>query len=205
MPGRGTAIVDGNRLVAGDGAAALDVRISLDVPGQHNRANAAAAAACAIELGVDVRDVANALGELRMPAGRFETFEMRGGWRLIFDAYNASAGGTMAALDALDDQHAPRAIAVLASMAELGDESAQLHERVGAHAAKRADVVARYRRLCRRVGTRRESAALPKSCASTTNADAARWLRENARGGDAVLLKGSRKYRLEEILEELRS
>jgi UDP-N-acetylmuramyl pentapeptide synthase len=38
-----------------------------------------------------------------------------------------------------------------------------------------------------------------------SNADAARWLRENARGGDVVLLKGSRKYRLEEILEELQS
>ncbi len=204
MPGRVTAIVDGNRLIDGDEGAAVDVRVSLDVPGEHNRANAAAAAACAIELGVDVRDVANALGDLRMPAGRFETFEMGGGWRLIFDAYNASAGGTMAALDALDDQHARRAIAVLASMAELGDELTQLHERVGAHAAKRAGVV---------VVTGDYADALARGAKTgaadvvrvDSNADAARWLRENARSGDVVLLKGSRKYRLEEILEELQS
>ena len=38
-----------------------------------------------------------------------------------------------------------------------------------------------------------------------TNAQAAQWVRENARSGDAVLLKGSRKYRLEEIVQELRA
>jgi UDP-N-acetylmuramyl pentapeptide synthase len=37
-----------------------------------------------------------------------------------------------------------------------------------------------------------------------TNEQAASWVRSNARAGDAVLLKGSRKYKLEEIVEELR-
>jgi UDP-N-acetylmuramyl pentapeptide synthase len=36
-----------------------------------------------------------------------------------------------------------------------------------------------------------------------SNARAAAWLRENASGDDLVLLKGSRKYRMEEIVEEL--
>ena len=31
------------------------------------------------------------------------------------------------------------------------------------------------------------------------NDEAAHWLREHARSGDLVLLKGSRKYRLEEV------
>ena len=35
------------------------------------------------------------------------------------------------------------------------------------------------------------------------NAEAAKWLREHTTSRDAVLLKGSRKYRLEEIVEAL--
>ena len=34
--------------------------------------------------------------------------------------------------------------------------------------------------------------------------EAAAWLRANARPEDVVLLKGSRKYKLEEIVEELK-
>ena len=36
------------------------------------------------------------------------------------------------------------------------------------------------------------------------NATAANWLRENVRDGDAILLKGSRMYKMEEILSALR-
>ena len=157
-----------------------------------------------IEFGIDAGGVAEVLQNLRLPAGRFESFEMRGGWRIIYDAYNASASGTIAALDALDDQRPERAIAVLGSMAELGEESAQLHERVGAHAAKRAGVVVvtgEYADAMAR-GAQRGDADVVRV---GSNADAARWLRDHARRGDVVLLKGSRKYRLEEILEDLQS
>jgi UDP-N-acetylmuramoyl-tripeptide--D-alanyl-D-alanine ligase len=203
--GRSTAIVDGTRLVdTDDGRVLADVPVALTIPGVHNRANAAAAAACALEFGIDARGVAEVLQDLRLPAGRFESFEMRGGWRIIYDAYNASASGTIAALDALDDQRPERAIAVLGSMAELGEESAQLHERVGAHAAKRAGVVVvtgEYADAMAR-GAQRGDADVVRV---GSNADAARWLRDHARRGDVVLLKGSRKYRLEEILEDLQS
>ncbi|HEY1429580.1 MAG TPA: UDP-N-acetylmuramoyl-tripeptide--D-alanyl-D-alanine ligase, partial [Candidatus Tumulicola sp.] len=91
VEGRCTTIRDGARLIDSDGDRIdADLPVSLSVPGAHNRINAAAAAACALELGADARDVASALSDLHLPSGRFETFEMRGGWRIIFDAYNAS-------------------------------------------------------------------------------------------------------------------
>jgi UDP-N-acetylmuramyl pentapeptide synthase len=37
-----------------------------------------------------------------------------------------------------------------------------------------------------------------------SNSEAARWLREHAGRNDVVLLKGSRRYKLEEIVEALR-
>lgn len=207
LTGRVTALL-GSRLVGTEnGKSLFERRVDVRVPGAHNHANLAAAVAGALELGVELDSVVAAVPALQMPTGRFESFQMSGGWRIIYDAYNANASGMMAALDALTLERPQRAIAVLASMAELGDESAQLHEAVGAHAARcagvllvrgeHADALAR--------GARRGGLEPASVVRVTSNADAAHWLREHARRGDVVLLKGSRKYRLEEILEELRS
>ena len=147
------------------------------------------------------------LPTLRLPPGRFESFIMPGGWRIIYDAYNANASGMIAALDALDLERPKRAIAVLGSMAELGAESSQLHEEVGAHAARRAGVVlvsGDYADAMAR-GAERGGLETASVVRVASNEDAAHWLRSHARDGDVVLLKGSRKYRLEEILAELRS
>ena len=68
-------------------------------PGRRRRSRRAqprqrrAAIAGALELGVDLAAMAAVLPELRLPPGRFESFEMSGGWRIIYDAYNANASG----------------------------------------------------------------------------------------------------------------
>ena len=175
------------------------------VPGAHNGANLAAALAGAVELGADLAAMSELIPALRMPPGRYESIEMPGGWRMIYDAYNASPGGMVAALDALADEDAARTVAVLGSMAELGSEAVALHERVGAHAAGRAGVLlvgGEYADVLARAAEREGCNAVVHV---SSNRDAARWLRANARCGDVVLLKGARKYRLEEVLAELRT
>jgi UDP-N-acetylmuramoyl-tripeptide--D-alanyl-D-alanine ligase len=130
---------------------------------------------------------------------------MPGGWRLIYDAYNASPSGMIAALDALAGEPGARTIAVLGSMAELGTESVSLHERIGAHAAERAGIVlvgGEYADALERAAQGKGSASVVRV---DSNGEAALWLRENARQGDVVLLKGARKYHLEEVLAELRA
>ena len=204
--GRVTALLARSRLIDVDGGRRVfDRRVRVTVPGAHNGANLVAALAGAIELGADLAAMSDLIPALRLPPGRYESFDMPGGWRVIYDAYNASPGGMVAALDALADEEASRTIAVLASMAELGSEAESLHERVGAHAAARAGVVlveGEYAEVLAR-------AARQQGCRDVvsvgSNRDAARWLRDNARRGDVVLLKGARKYRLEEVLAELRS
>jgi UDP-N-acetylmuramoyl-tripeptide--D-alanyl-D-alanine ligase len=177
------------------------------VPGLHNRANLAAAAAGALELGVPLERLARQIPFLTLPPGRYDRIAVSGGIRVIYDAYNANASGMIAALDAFAGEKANRRIAVLASMAELGDESPVLHERVGSHAAQRVDVLlvsgeyaAELARGAKRAGLGDRQIVFAES-----NRDAARWLREHARPDDVVLLKGSRKYKLEEIVEELRA
>ena len=202
---RATVLLGTKRLALfeerGSSLHAVDVR----VPGAHNRANLAAAVAGALHLGVPVESVVAAIPGLQLPEGRFESVALPAGWRIIYDAYNANASGTIAALDAFADEATQRGIAVLGSMAELGEESVSLHERVGAHAARIVDVLlvgGEYAEALAR-GARNGGLPSQRIVHVATNADAAAWLREHAQRGDVVLLKGSRKYKLEEIVEEL--
>jgi UDP-N-acetylmuramoyl-tripeptide--D-alanyl-D-alanine ligase len=181
--------------------------IEYRLPGEHNRRNLAAACAAAFALGVTLDEIASAIPALALPGGRYERSRV-GGFEVIFDGYNASMSGTLATLDAFSQERGARRIAVLASMAELGDGSSEMHQRVGA-AAARADVAAllvggeHAEDLAR--GARDAGLAAELLVPFERNADAVRWLRSNARAGDLVLLKGSRVYRLEEILEGLRA
>ncbi|HEY1655521.1 MAG TPA: UDP-N-acetylmuramoyl-tripeptide--D-alanyl-D-alanine ligase [Candidatus Tumulicola sp.] len=204
--GRFVVVLGRERLVGfNDGARVFERPIEVTFPGAYNRANLAAAVAGALELDVTLEAIVSLVSQLRLPPGRFESFEMAGGWRIVYDAYNANAGGSIAALDALASQGAKRAIAVLGSMAELGAEAVELHERVGAHAARRAGIVLVGGDYADALARGAEQAGIaPESLVRIgSNAEGADWLREHARAGDVVLLKGSRKYRLEEILEEL--
>jgi UDP-N-acetylmuramoyl-tripeptide--D-alanyl-D-alanine ligase len=181
--------------------------VRFHIRGEHNRANAAAAVAGALEMGVQLVDMLAAISSLRLPEGRYDSIPLESGIRLIYDAYNANPAGMIAALDAFASEAASRRIAVLASMAELGSESQALHERVGGHAASRVDmlvVLGEYARDFVR-GATRGGLAPAQIVFVETNAQAAAWLREHAKPDDVVLLKGSRKYKLEEIVEELRS
>lgn len=201
-----TALV-GDRLVQRNAQGATEFIVDVRIPGMHNRANVAAAIAGALELGLSLERLINELPALRLPQGRYDRLGAVSGIRLIYDAYNANASGMIAALDAFATESASRRIAVLASMAELGDESKDLHERVGAHAAGRVDILlvrGEYAAELAR-GAERGGLESQQIVEIGTNAQAASWLRENARPDDVVLLKGSRKYKLEEIVEELRT
>ncbi|MGH7737751.1 MAG: UDP-N-acetylmuramoyl-tripeptide--D-alanyl-D-alanine ligase [Candidatus Tyrphobacter sp.] len=199
------AIVGDDRLVLlrdeGRSERALDVRLA----GAHNRENLAAALAGAIAVGAPLDALVDAVPSLHLPLGRFERVALSG-VDFIYDAYNASATGTLASLDAFAQEPATRRIAVLGGMLELGEESESLHERVGAHAASCVQHLlagGAFRHATAR-GALSAGLCAERIVEYEANGEAARWLREHVRPGDLVLLKGSRGYRLEEILAELR-
>ncbi|HVA27816.1 MAG TPA: UDP-N-acetylmuramoyl-tripeptide--D-alanyl-D-alanine ligase [Candidatus Baltobacteraceae bacterium] len=204
--GRITALVGTVQLLDISSGAHRSVDVDVRVPGKHNRENLVAAAAAALELGVALEELAAVIPDLTLPRGRYERIELVTGVTLIYDAYNANAAGMFAALDAFAQERAQRRIALLASMAELGEQAAELHVRVGAHAAAiKVDVLLVGGEFAGELalGASRAGLSSERIVPFVTNAQAAEWLRDHARSGDAVLLKGSRKYRLEEIVEEL--
>ena len=180
---------------------------AIAIAGAHNLTNLAAAAAGAYALGIPVETIAAACGDAALPPGRYERIEIDD-FALLYDAYNASTSGMLATLASFAGEPARRRIAVLGSMAELGDDAVAMHERVGAAAARAtldtllvggdyADALAR--------GAHLAGFDAAKIVRFARNAEAVAWLAQNARVGDLILLKASRRYKLEEIVEGLRT
>lgn len=205
--GPGVYVRDSHTLVLTYSAAPTEYAIDLRLPGSHNRANLAAALAAALLLGIPAEDLVAAIPSLTLPAGRYESMTLPGGTRLIYDAYNANTQGMIAALDAFAAEPAERRIAVLSSMAELGSDAPAMHERVGAHAATAGiDVLLVSGDYAGSLIAGAVAGGLSRDRIVTygENMDAVAWLRDHAGSRDVVLLKGSRKYKMEEIVEQLK-
>jgi UDP-N-acetylmuramoyl-tripeptide--D-alanyl-D-alanine ligase len=193
--------------IAADGATQTH-RIAIGFPGDHNRRNLAGAFAAAVlcsELGsngASVSALAEAVRTVSLPHGRYEIVELPDDVRLVFDAYNASLSGTLATLATFGREEAERRIAVLGSMAELGDDAPSMHEKIGEIAATRAHVVLAGGTFAADTarGVEAKGGIVVRYAG---NDDAIAWLHANVRRGDAILLKGSRKYKMEQIAEAL--
>jgi UDP-N-acetylmuramoyl-tripeptide--D-alanyl-D-alanine ligase len=107
--------------------------VELQVPGEHNVKNSAAAAAAAVAIGVSAEAIVSGLTAFTGVKGRMQKKQGLHGSILIDDAYNANPDSVRAALAVLA-RAAGRKILVLGDMGELGAAAKDLHERIGAEA-----------------------------------------------------------------------
>ena len=174
--------------------------------GEHHLRDALLAAGAAILAGLTFEEALAGFGALRLPPGRFEMHALPSRAVVVYDAYNASPTSMEHALLAFAKVPASRRIAVLGSMAELGTDACAQHEATGA-AAARAGVDALYcggafaQALAE--GARKAGMDARRVEVFASNADVSSILRGRLGDGDAVLLKGSRVQKMEEILASL--
>ncbi len=156
--------------------------------------------------GLSAREIVRALESAVYPAHRMEIRALPDGW-VIDDSYNANPDSALAALQALGEfPKGERKGAVLGTMGELGEQSIDLHERLGrsAGALPIAFLIV--------VGPEAETLArgaaaggLPQErirrCATAD--EAMRELHALRRAGDVILVKGSRFLGLERLVEAL--
>lgn len=109
--------------------------VRLRAAGMHNAHNALAAAAAALALGVSIEAVAAGLGRAELSPWRMAVATSGTGALVINDAYNANPASMAAALHSLAAAPARRRVAVLGTMAELGERHAAEHAAVAALAA----------------------------------------------------------------------
>jgi UDP-N-acetylmuramoyl-tripeptide--D-alanyl-D-alanine ligase len=124
----------GFTLVTESGSAPVRLRLH----GEHNVANALAAAALAGQLGMGVAAIAAGLSAATARSRwRMEVTRRPDGVTVINDAYNANPEALSAALSAVAAMAGRgRAFAVLGYMTELGAQAEELHEQAGHQAAR---------------------------------------------------------------------
>lgn len=175
------------------------------IPGEVGRASVVRVVALARELGIPGEAIAEALSGCSLSAMRWQR-EEAGGRIWINDAYNASPVSMETALQTFrESETAPRKWLVLGGMRELGRMSGEAHQRIGRRVAEGdwAGLVT-VGELARGYADGARTAGWPRERileAETTEAAAA-VLAERLQPGDAILLKGSRSERVEQVLME---
>ena len=109
------------------------IEIKLPLPGQHNVANAIAAAALSMQAGAELNAVKQGLEKMRSVNGRMNSMRGLNHSILIDDSYNASPSSFKAAIDVLA-QHEGTTIIAMGEMGELGAEAERAHTDVGCYA-----------------------------------------------------------------------
>ena len=184
-------------------------RVHLPLMGEHNVANALAAAALCHAAGVGAGEIAAGLADVRPGDKRLRVMTQAGGLTVINDAYNANPASMKAALKALSALGGRgRRVAALGDMLELGDFSARAHREIGACAAAgHVDDLFAVGEFAPEVAAGARGAGMDPArvaaCADKEEMAARlRALMEEGRlgRGDVLLVKGSRGMRMEEIL-----
>jgi UDP-N-acetylmuramoyl-tripeptide--D-alanyl-D-alanine ligase len=169
--------------------------------GRHSVHNALAAAAVGIAAGLDPATIARGLGRAARAPHR-STLVPAGEWRVLDDSYNAAPDSMAAALELLADLPG-RHVAVLGEMLELGEGSAEAHERVGERAAGVVQLLVVVGDGTEGIARGAESAGLhPRSVVRVPDVDAAlAVLADRLEPDDTILVKASRGVALERVVD----
>lgn len=175
--------------------------VELELEGQHYVSDALAAIAVGMEMDVPTDEISRSLSRFQNMAGRQEIYE-KNGFTIIYDCYNAGPESMAAALAVLGNRSGRR-MAVLGDMLELGACARAEHYKVGRIAAEKADILLAYGPNSESMLTgARTGGMIPKfSRAFTDKEKMVQVLKTLAKPGDAILFKGSRGMRMEQVLE----
>lgn len=187
---------DGGGVLSIPGAG-LEIQSGLS--GVHNAMNMLAAIAVTKSLGIGNDAIQSALEEFRSVAGRLNVHHLSLDRVLIDDTYNANPASLAAGLDVLC-QFPGEHWLVLGDMGELGGQSAELHHQAG--------VTAREKNIQRVFTLGKFSQETSKVFGEqgmhfTAEPELSQYLVEQFQSNTAVLVKGSRSMKMENVVQAL--
>lgn len=107
-----------------------NIDVLLPLLGAHNIANALAATAAALAVGIPLTAIKQGLESVTPAKGRLQIHQLANGVRIIDDTYNANPYSLQAAIQTLAAFEGKK-ILVLGDMRELGDDAKSLHHDAG--------------------------------------------------------------------------
>lgn len=182
------------------------IKAIINCMGEHNVKNALAAFCVGLELGIEPEKIVAGIAKYR-PDGLRQNVKKINGRTFIIDCYNASPDSMKAAINVLSNTNTGgRKYCVLADMLELGKLSKTLHRTVGEYVSEsKTDML-----LCFGDDSKYYiDGALKKGFDSSrclhfeSREKLTEYLRNNINTNDAVLFKGSRGMKLEEVVNAL--
>jgi UDP-N-acetylmuramoyl-tripeptide--D-alanyl-D-alanine ligase len=181
----------------------------LQIPGRHNAANACAAAAAGLAVGLEMDTLVEGLRRFSGVTGRLQRKPGPYGALILDDTYNANPDSARAGIDVLASA-VGRQFLVLGDMGEVGESSAQYHDEIGGY-AKSMGVDRLYVlgeasvQAARNFGEGARAFKTPEALVKALLEE----LRDCVQGGyaDAItlLVKGSRFMRMERVVALLQA
>lgn len=181
--------------------------ISFTVPlyGIHNIHNIMAVLAACEVFGADLTDAAASFASFQNVGKRNDVHE--GSFILVNDTYNSNPLSLRYALRSLSEIYMRhRKIAVIADMKELGDHSKRCHENAGTEVKDYGyDLLFTFGEMSKWTADGARSAGMPDDCIFhfDSKVKLISALSKTVQPDDAVLVKGSRSMKMEEVAEAL--
>ena len=196
VPASGLVVLGSDHDYVGDLEARAKGQV-VKLPGRGADLARGIAQVVALHLGVPKQEIDAALAEVSPVHGRLNELRL-GGKTVIDDSHNANPLSMRLGLDRLAEVAQPgqRRIAFLGSMGELGDETAQYHQQIGAYAQQKANVVIGVGELARHYSP---DHWFPDS------GECARQVHRLVGADDCVLVKGSASVHMDVLIEPLRA
>lgn len=171
----------------------------MQLAGVHNVANALAAAAVCLQMGIDLSQIEAGLALMKPVAGRLQPLVGRKGNIIIDDSYNANPSSLKAALDVLL-QCGGKPWLVMGAFGEVGPDSPRVHREIG--------------ELCKQMKIARLFAIGPdaRHCVDGFGEGATYFtsheamiadLEQQLSGQETLLIKGSRARKMEQVAAAL--
>ncbi len=177
----------------------FDRNVFVPAAGRHQASNALCAIAIGLAAGLDEDQILDGLAKTRLTKMRSRLYPLGKG-TILDDSYKSNPESAKAGIDTLMEIPAEKHIAVMAGMLDLGPSEKELHEETGRYALRKGvDELFTYGDLARAIGEGFDENAVHFD----DKKELTEALRPYFETDCAVLIKGSRAFKMDEIVSAL--
>lgn len=180
-----------------------EYEIRVPISGKHFIYNSLAAISVGLTLNIEMDKIIKGITEFELTKKRMELEKIRENITIVNDSYNASYDSIKAALEYISTIPGNRKIAVLGDVLETGDFAERIHLDIGKEVAKnRIDILITEGEYAENIGKQAIIEGMNKENIYhfDANKEVAKFLENNMKPNDIVLLKASNRLNFTEIL-----